>query len=624
MTSGRDPKQAAPADRWRTDLSYEPGSRRPYRTSSTLGGYITDFAYDWRKHKVPPLQVQQADPLQFMLLEAADQALIDSGYDKKPFDRERLAVLVGTEFGGDFSTHLELGLRLPHLEKLLKQMFATHGIAAERSASMASEFGEAMLKHWPALVDESGSFSTSTLASRITKSMNLMGGAAAIDSSDTSAAAAIGSSVDMLLSGDCDMMLCASGQRSMNLPQYEAMSIMGMLATGDNPASPFDASATGLVPGEGVGVLLLKRLSDARRDGDPIRGIIRGVGAGHSESLEESLRLAMQRALADAGVEPSDVALVEMDGTGMPDSDQEEIRAVLSVYGQQQRENPLLVSSITGQIGHTVGASAMPAMIKAAMEIDGGEMPATFGLKNPLPIFEQNAKMIHAATSSTPIRQMTRDGRRFAAVSSWGKGLAYHVLIERGQKVPVEATASRPAATARPLAAQAAAIAAPAPTVAAAALHDIRIHRFGAATPAELAARLAEAAANPQAAFAAGRTSRFTPADRSRVAIVAASTDALAKKLQMAARQFAAPEAQVVLEQQGCFYRQVPAGRPRVAFLFPGQGSQYAGMFQQLVQDVPAAASMMHEIDAVMTGAAIRRLRRWLGTTRRSWARTFG
>ena len=238
LSSGRDPKGTTPTGRWRSDLSYEPGPYRPYRTPGIRGGYITDFAYDWRKHKEPPKQVQQADPLQFMFLTAADQALQDAGYDKKQFDRTRVGVLVGTEFGGEFSTQLEVGLRLPHIEKMLNQSFAQRGYAADDAAKLAVDYGKALLKHWPALVDESGSFSTSTLASRITKTMNLMGGAAAIDASETSSAATLSACVDILLSGDCDMMICAGGQRCMNLPQFEGMAAAGILATSDNPAAP--------------------------------------------------------------------------------------------------------------------------------------------------------------------------------------------------------------------------------------------------------------------------------------------------------------------------------------------------------------------------------------------------
>ena len=598
LASGRDPKCSMPPGRW-SDLSYEAGSRRPYRTPTTLGGYITDFAYDWRKHKEPPKQVQQADPLQFMLLEAADQALIDSGYDKKEFDRTRLGVLVGTEFGGDFSAQLELGLRLPHIEMLLKQSMGRRGIAADRSSAIATEFSEVMLKHWPALIDESGSFSTSTLASRITKTMNLMGGAASIDSSDASSAAALSACVDMLLSGDCDMMICAGGQRCMNLPQYEAMSINGVLAVGDHPHSPFDTAASGMVPGEGVGVLLLKRLSDARRDGDRVQAIIRGVGGAHAGSAEESLQLAMDRAFKIAGVEPADVALIEMDGTGLSHCDQEQLRAVVSVYGRTQRREPLLFSCVTGQIGHTMGASGMASLIKASLEIETGQMPAMFGLQTPLPIVAQNASVIQAATAPLAIRHTTRDGRRFAAVSSCGKGLAYHILLERGEKVPISERTPEPVAEKRPVVV-AATPAAEVSLASAGQPLDWRIHRLGAATPGELGAKLQQALADCPKAFSTTAAAQFTPADQSRMAIVAGNTEMFAKKLQMAAKQFANPDAQPVLEQQGCFYRQVPASHPRIAFLFPGQGSQYAGMLRELVRDIPAAASAMREIDAVM------------------------
>ena len=597
LTSGRDPKGASPPGRISPE-SHEPGSRRPYRTPTTLGGYITDFVYDWRKHKEPPKHVQQADPLQFMLLVAAEQALIDSGYDKKEFDRTRLGVLVGTEFGGDFSAQLELGLKLPHIEQILQHSMGGRGVAADRAAKIAAEFSDVMLKHWPALIDESGSFSTSTLASRITKTMNLMGGAAAIDSSDTSSAAALSASVDMLLSGDCDMMICAGGQRCMNLPQYEAMAINGVLALDPKPHGPFDTQAAGIVPGEGVGVLLLKRLSDARRDGDHVHAIIRGIGSAHEKTYGDSMRLAMDRSFKTAGLQPADVSLIEMDGTGLPQFDQEMLRAVVSTYGGAPRSEPLMVGSITGQIGHTMGASAMASLIKASLEIENGQLPATFGLESPLPIVRENSRVIQTATQSLPIRHTTHDGRRFAAISSVGKGLAYHILLERGEKVPVSQRTPTPVMEKKPLAVPPAAAAVSADSGHAAVWH---ICRFGAPTPAQLNAKLQQALANPAASFAAAAAAQFTPADRSRVAIVASSADAFTKKLTLAAKQFGNADAQPVLEQQGCFYREVRAARPRVAFLFPGQGSQYAGMLRELVRDVPAAAAAMREIDAVMT-----------------------
>ena len=156
----------------------------------------------------------------------------------------------------------------------------------------------------PALVDETGSFTSSTLASRITKSFDFFGGGLALDAGEAAGLAAVAASVDFLLNGSCDMVVCAAGDRNMGLLVYEAEALSGRLAQGE-PRSPFSATADGSVPGEGVGVLLLKRLSDARRDGDPIRGILRGVGAGAGDDLYQASRLAMRRALRDAQVEPA-------------------------------------------------------------------------------------------------------------------------------------------------------------------------------------------------------------------------------------------------------------------------------------------------------------------------------
>jgi acyl transferase domain-containing protein len=313
--------------------------------------------------------------------------------------------MVGTKFGGDFSTQLETGLRLPHLKRLLEQFLSQRGASAEQTREITEQFAEVLAKHWPAVIDESGSFSTSTLASRITKTMNLMGCAAAIDSSDTSTASALATCVDILLAGDCDTMICAAGQRFMGLPQFEGMALAGVLATGERIAPPFDAAAAGFVPGEGVGVVLLKRLSDARRDGDRIHAVIRSVGAAHGRSPAEAMSLAMERSLSRAGVAPGDVAVMELDGTGIPELDAQQLRALVSVYGRDARKHPLLIGSVVGQIGHTSGASAMASLIKACLEIESGQMPPLFGMQQPAAVVAENANVICAATSAMPIRR---------------------------------------------------------------------------------------------------------------------------------------------------------------------------------------------------------------------------
>ncbi len=232
LASGTDPKSPVPSDRWRPEIAMKTAPAGSPAPSSLVGGFISNFEYDWKRHKVPPKQVQQADPLQFMLLDATDQAMQDAGYDQRAFQRENVGVVVGTEFGGDFSFQLQLGLRIPELERHIAAILAQHGFQAEQAQQVGKDYAEAMLKHWPALIDETGSFSTSSLASRIGKTWNLMGGAAAIDAGQSSGLASLSISVDMLLAGDCDMMICAAGQRRMAWPMYESLALGGDLANG--------------------------------------------------------------------------------------------------------------------------------------------------------------------------------------------------------------------------------------------------------------------------------------------------------------------------------------------------------------------------------------------------------
>ncbi len=141
LAGGRDPKTAPAEPRW-TPMAL---GQRP-AASRYVGGFINDFEYNWRKHKVPPKQVAEADPLQFMFLEAAEQALADAGYDKKPLDRERCGVMVGTEFGGDFCDELEMGLRLPEMKHILADLLARRRVPADTIAQINAQFDDILVK----------------------------------------------------------------------------------------------------------------------------------------------------------------------------------------------------------------------------------------------------------------------------------------------------------------------------------------------------------------------------------------------------------------------------------------------------------------------------------------------
>ncbi|HET6423693.1 MAG TPA: polyketide synthase, partial [Planctomycetaceae bacterium] len=337
LVSGRDPKSDVVPTRWNPAIYHDPAAKGNWRTTTTKGGFVTDFVYDWKKHKVPPKQIANANPLQFMLLDAADQAIRDAGYDKKAFDKQRAAVIVGSVFGGDFACDMQMGLRVPEFQRYLRHELQDRGIPAADLDQIVNDFQQLLLKHMPALLDETGSFTASTLASRLTKTFDMMGGAFSIDAGDTSSLTSISAAMGMLLDQSVDMVLCAAGQRSMDMNVYEGFQLRNGLAKG-SPKPSFSQGMDGVVPGEGAAVVLLKRLSDAQRDGDKVHGVIRGMGISlNIDNYGHAYKQATERAL-DRGMTPAkSIGMVEVASIGNPLVDREEARILGEVLTTEDR-----------------------------------------------------------------------------------------------------------------------------------------------------------------------------------------------------------------------------------------------------------------------------------------------
>jgi len=366
LHSRRDPKSTVPASRWNPDLFATDGGtgtgQRP------LGGFITDFEYDWRKHRIPPRQVAHADPLQFMVLDAAEQALQEAGWLERGFDRKGAAVVIGTGFGGDFSLQLALALRIPEFQNTLCGGLVETGVSPAEIEQLNSEFGERLQQRYVALQDETASYSSSTLASRVTKTFDLMGGAFTVDAGGGSSFAAIAAAIDMLRSGTCSSVLAAGAQRSLDPCFYESYRRQGVLA--DTSAAPL-AHPTGLIPGEGCGFVLLKRLADAVRDGDPILGVITGIGTAVAcGDRKQAVHIATDRALVDAGVAGKSVARVERTGLSAGDTADSEATALQTVYHEATTDESCSSAPVAGQIGYTHGAAGMASLLSVLVQTE--------------------------------------------------------------------------------------------------------------------------------------------------------------------------------------------------------------------------------------------------------------
>ncbi len=489
-----------PASRFDVARALDPTAPRTWHTVAGVGGFVAGFVYDWRRHKVPPKQIAAANPLQFMLLEAADAAIAEVG-GVAALDRVRTGVVVGTMFGGEFSNDLQMGLRLPETSRHLRAALGRRGIAPRDIERIVEGYGKKLLEKMPALVDETGSFTSSTLASRLTKSFDLMGGALALDSGDCSGVSALSAAVDLLRERECDAVLCAAGQRYLDLMAYEGFSLQGVLA--DGPSSAFDAAQGGRVPGEGAVVLVLKRLADARAAGNRIQGVIRGVSVGSGASVGEAAARAMRAARLQAGIAPGAVRALEVAGSGTRAIDEPELRALASEYGIEA-----VAGAVEGLVGHLGAAAAAAGMIKLADVLASGQMPPTVAAGSPAP------GMPVASSAPMAVSSIDASGYRAGAITVVNETLVGHVVMDNGLPVP---EAARERATIAP-----ARVVTPAPS-----------------------------------------------------------------------------------RSQG---NALPGGRPLVAALFPGQGSQYTDMFRGLIAESPAAQQAVETLDACARSAGFETL----------------
>lgn len=259
--------QLPPPERWSATLYLDPAGG-PYRIREARGYFLNGWQFDWRKFKIPPKSVQFSDPLQFMLIDAVAQAFEQTGQiAHPPVGHERTGVYVGSIFGSDYTSQLNIGLRLGEFERDLVRHLHDGGCPAEESERIAHAALEHLRSRFP-IQDEAGSFSSSTLASRIAKHFDFRGPTAAVDAEEAGGLAALAAAVDCLRAGDCDVAVCAGGQRTMHYTRFESYDRMGRLAREGHE---------GFYLAEGAVAVVLRRLEDAKKDGQAVLAVLHDV-----------------------------------------------------------------------------------------------------------------------------------------------------------------------------------------------------------------------------------------------------------------------------------------------------------------------------------------------------------
>jgi polyketide-type polyunsaturated fatty acid synthase PfaA len=565
-----------PPERWRIEDFYCEDRLAPDRVYSKWGGFLDDAIFDPVKWHIPPASLRHIEPMQLLSLDVAWQALVDAGYDRRAFPRQRAGVLFAVsgshEWGAAYCFRTLMRQYLPKVEGLTPEM---------RERIYASL--ETQLPEWSE--DSFPGFLGNVIAGRIAREFDFQGPNFTVDAACAGSLAALFTAVQQLRAGTSDLVL-VGGADGTNNP-FGFMSFAKTHALSPRGRSrAFDDSADGIALGEGIACILLKRLRDAERDGDKIYAVIKGIGSS-SDGKNRSLTaphppgqaLAVTRAYEDAQCSPASVTLIEAHGTGTAVGDSAELTTLSEAFDKHTaRRQYVAVGSVKSMIGHTKTVAGLASVIKAVLALEHRVLPPTLGIDKPTTRVDWEQSPFYLNTETRPWIDESCTQPRRAGVSSFGfGGTNFHVVLEEhsrgGNSGNVQSGMPRAAEL-------------------------LAIQRGSREEILSALRRLEEQLATVETDDLAGVAAAIhfdesmrTESIGCRLAFVAESMADLRRNVQNALALL--PDRSEWSDPRGTYYSEsTPVPASAVCFLYPGQGSQSVNMLRDLV----VASAWSHEL----------------------------
>ncbi len=564
LHEGIDAVTEIPSDRWDIESYYDPDPEAPLAAYTRQGSFIQQVdQFDPQFFGISPREVVSLDPQQRLLLEVTWEALENAGIAPNHLKNSKTGVYVGICTDDYTSIQLATGTA-----KIVTQMLDQSSRNKENSvsANAYSSLGSAR----------------SMAVGRISHLLGLQGPNIQLDTACSSSLVATHLACQSLRLKECNLALVGGVNLILSPGNTVARCKIKALAP-DGRCKTFDASADGYGQGEGCGVVVLKRLSDAIADGDTVLAMIRGSAINHdgpSSGLtvpnKKAQKEVIQQALQNARVEPHQVSYVEAHGTGTTLGDPIELEALAAIYGKNRSQNqPLIVGSVKTNFGHLEAAAGVSSLIKVALALHHQEIPPHLHFNKPNLYIPWNQIPVTIPTSGIPWQDGEKPRR--AGVSSFGmSGSNVHVVLESAPiQVKSEESLERP-------------------------VHLLTLSAKTQPALEELAKRYCEYLENHVGTFH-GRSlddicytanvgrSHF----KHRLAVLATSVNELREKLGTFNTEN---------ELVGLFSSQLPntTSKPKIAFLFTGQGSQYVRMGWELYQTQPTFRSALEACNKIL------------------------
>jgi len=428
---GQDAVTDVPSTHWSAEDYFHKDPRKPDHTYCTRGGFLSPVSFDPAEFGIPPSILEATDTSQLLGLITAKMALEDAGYGNgREFNRDKTSVILGVT--GTQELVIPLSARLGH--PIWRKSLEDSGISKEKTEEVIQRISDRYVSwqenSFPGLLGN-------VVAGRISRSLDLGGTNCVVDAACASSMSAINLSILELLSGRSDMSISGGVDALNDIFMHMCFAKTLVLSeTGD--AKPFSEDADGTVLGEGTGIVVLKRLADAKRDGDRIYAVIKALGTssdGKSKSIYaprvEGQVKCLQRAYENAGIDPTTVELIEAHGTGTRVGDEVEFTALKQVMGTGRKSgNHCVLGSVKSMIGHTKAAAGSAGLIKSVLSLYHKVLPPTLKADKPDPKLNIDESPFYLNNKARPWPASNTHPRR-AGVSAFGFGGSnFHAVLE--------------------------------------------------------------------------------------------------------------------------------------------------------------------------------------------------